>query len=244
MNTDGLYRQGIVGRDGTGTAITAATLRSAAQAFNTEQLIHVSPASFGYINPITGRETSIGGHYLAAAVGGMFAARDPQIPLTRKTVASISSVFDKRTESEKQQDSSAGLLVIEDRGGVIRVRHSVTTAIGGVNSAEASVVRAKYEMARRIHDTLDSNVIGIVAPLDETPLIVQNVVTGVLGQLVVEGVISNYTAVTSRTLNNDPTTVEVRFDYVPAYPVNRVEVRFRINTENGIFALQGAGELP
>lgn len=236
MNTEGQYRMGIVGQDGSAAPVTAATLRSAGQGFNSEAMILVSPTSFNYINPETGREVAIGAQYLAAAVAGMFAARDPQVPLTRKSVAAISGVNDKRTETEKQQDSSAGLLVIEDKGGVIRVRHGVTTKPGNPNTQEASVVRSKYEMARRIHDTLDRNVIGLVAPLDETPLIVKGVVTGVLETLRAEGVISSWGQVKARTLG-DPTTVEVRFEYVPAYPINRVEVRFKINTESGIFEL-------
>lgn len=236
MNTDGFYRQGIVGRDGTTTGILAATLRSAAQGFNSEAMSLMSPASFGYINNVSGQEIAIGGQYLAAAYAGMAVARDPQIPLTRKPLASIASIKDKRTESEKQQDSSSGLVVVEDKGGVIRVRHSVTTAPGSPNTGEFSVVRAKYEMARRIHDTLDSNVIGIVAPLDETPLIVSAVVSGVLEQISGEGIISSYANLTSRALNGDPTTIEVRYEYVPAYPVNRVEVRFMINTNTGVLS--------
>lgn len=234
MNTEGNYRQGIVGQDGSASSILSTTLRSAASGFGSEAMNLISPASFGYINQTTGQEMAIGGQYLAAAYAGMAVARDPQIPLTRKPVAGISSVKDKRTESEKQQDSSAGLVVIEDKGGVIRVRHSVTTAPLSPNTGEFSVVRAKYEMARRLHDTLDANVIGIVAPLDQTPLIVQSVVSGVLEQLVGEGTITSWDNISARALSGDPTTIEVKYEYIPAYPVNRVEVRFMINTTTGI----------
>jgi len=234
MNTLGLYRQGIVGQDGSTTTVLASTLRSAAAGFASEAMNLMSPASFGVINQSTGLEMPIGGQYIAACYGGMAVARDPQIPLTRKPMGAILTVRDKRTESEKQQDSSSGLAVVENKGGVIRVRHSVTTAPGSPNTGEFSVVRAKYEMARRLHDTLDQNVIGIVAPLDETPHIVESVVNGVLEQLVGEQAISSYTNVNARTLNGDPTTVEVRFEYVPAYPINRVEVRFMINTVTGV----------
>lgn len=233
MNTEGSYRQGAIGQDGSTTAILAATLRTAASGFNSEAMNLMSPASFGYINPVSGLEIAIGGQYLAAAYAGMAVARDPQIPLTRKPVAAISSVKDKRNESEKQQDSSAGLVVIENKGGVIRVRHSVTTAPSSPNTGEFSVVRAKYEMARRIRDTLDRNVIGLVAPLDETPHIVESVVSGVLEQLVSEQSISTWGNISARALASDPTTIEVRFEYEPAYPVNRVEVRFMINTSSG-----------
>jgi hypothetical protein len=234
MNNDGFYRQGVVGQDGSTATVLASTLRSSAAGFGSEAMNLISPANFGVINQISGQEMAIGGQYLAAVYAGMALARDPQIPLTRKSVGGITSVRDKRTESEKQQDSSSGLAVIESKGGVIRVRHSVTTAPGSPNTGEFSVVRAKYEMARRLHDALDANVIGIVAPLDETPLIVQAVVSGVLEQVSGEGLISTWDNISSRALNGDPTTIEVKFEYVPAYPVNRVEVRFQINTNTGV----------
>jgi len=234
----GFYRIGIVGRDGTVGTIDAPTLRSAAAGLGTEAMALVSPAAFGYVNQVSGQEYSIGGQYVAAAIAGMLAARDPQIPLTRKPIGAISSPWESRSESEKQLDSSSGLLVVEDKGGVVRVRHGVTTAPGNPNTQEISVVRSKYEMARRLRETLDRSVIGIVAPLDQTPLIVQTVVTGVLDQLVVEQMISGYGAVSARTLPSDPTTVEVRFDYTPAYPVNRVEVVFKINTQDGTVGLE------
>jgi hypothetical protein len=234
MNTQGFYRQGIIGQDGSASSILATTLRSAAAGYNAEYMNLMSPASFGYINGVSGQEMAIGGQYMAAAYAGMAAARDAQIPLTRKPVGGFSSVRDKRTESEKQQDSSSGLAVIESKGGVIRVRHSVSTAPGSPNTGEFSVVRAKYEMARRIYDSLDRNVIGIVAPLDETPLIVQAVVSGVLEQVTSEGMISSWDNISASALNGDPTTIQVSFEYIPAYPVNRVEVRFQINTNTGV----------
>ena len=237
MNAEGQYRMAIVGRDGSVTTVPAATLRSAALSFSNEAVTLISPSAFGYINPETSREMILGGQYAAAVVAGMYGGRDPQVPLTRKTVGSFSSVKDLRSESEKQQDSSSGLLVIEDKGGVLRVRHGVTTKPGNPNTQEGSVVRAKYELARRIHNTLDQNVIGLVAPLDEVPNIIKSTVAGVLQNATSEGLISGWGDVKARTLSGDPTTVEVRFEYTPAYPVNRVEVRFRLNTESGVFEL-------
>lgn len=233
MNTQGNYRQGIVGRDGSSTAVTADTLRLAAKGYNNEALILVSPASFQMPNPITGRTMLVGGQYAAAGVAGMFAARDVQIPLTRKTLAGFVGLGDKRTASELSIDSQSGLFAVLNSGGVLQVRHGVTTAVSNVNTAEASVVRAKYEMGHRLRDTLDGSIVGNVLPVNEAPLIVGNVVTGVLEQLVVEGSISRYANVKARILESDATTIEVKFEYRPAFPINNVIVRFTINTATG-----------
>jgi len=192
----------------------------------------VSPGSFKTINPITGREVIIGGQYAAAGVVGMFAARDVQIPLTRKTLAGFTGVADKRSATELALDSAAGLMVIEEKNGVLRVRHGVTTAIGNINTREASVVRAKYDMALRLSATLDG-IVGIVAPVQDAPGIVSSLVNGVLAQLVTEQSISSYQNVKARLLPSDLTTVEVKYEYTPAYPINNISVIFTINTQTG-----------
>lgn len=178
---------------------------------------------------------------MAAAVGGMYASRDVQIPLTRKTVSGFAGIGDKRTLNEQASDSNAGLLVIEDKGnaGVLRVRHDLTTAIGAVNTRESSVVRAKYEMAHRLKTTLDAGVVGQVVPQNEAPLFVQSTVSSVLGQLLSEEVIAGWSDLKARTLS-DPTVIEVKFGYNPVYPINNVEVRFTINTNTGEFTIEGS----
>jgi len=239
-NARGYYRIGVAGRDGSTTNITADTLRASASSLNTEAIRLVSPARFIASNITTGQPLYLGGQYAAAAVAGMYAARDVQMPLTRKTISGFDAVGDRRTLLEQLSDSNAGLLVIEDKGGsgILRVRHDITTAVGAVSTRESSVVRSKYEMANRIRNTLDDGVIGAVIPRNEAPLFVQGAVASVLGQLLTEEVIAGWSDLKARALS-DPTTIEVKFGYNPVYPINNVEVRFTINTNTGDFTLAG-----
>jgi len=239
-NARGYYRIGVAGRDGSSTNISADTLRSSASSLNSEAIRLVSPARFIASNITTGQPLYLGGQYAAAAVAGMYAARDVQMPLTRKTISGFDAVGDRRTLLEQLSDSNAGLLVIEDKGGsgILRVRHDITTAVGAVSTRESSVVRAKYEMANRIRNTLDDGVIGAVIPRNEAPLFVQGAVASVLGQLLTEEVIAGWSDLKARSLS-DPTTIEVKFGYNPVYPINNVEVRFTINTNTGDFTLAG-----
>lgn len=238
MNNLGLYRIGVAGEDGTATAIAAATLRSAAQGINYEAIRLVSPTSFAMENPVTTNQLNVGGQYMAAAIAGMYAARDVQIPLTRKPVAGFNGINDLRTASDQILDAQAGLLPIDLFGqGVLRVRHDVTTAPGTVNSRESSVVRAKYEMATRLKLSLDSSVIGMTAPASRAILVVESVVIGVLEELLMEQAINGYQSVDARVANTDPTTIQVQFEYTPAYPINNILVNFAINTATGDFTL-------
>jgi hypothetical protein len=240
MGSQGFYRQGIVGRDGSITAITGTTLRAAASGLNSEAMILVSPASFQIENPITGKTANIGAQYVAAAVAGAFAARDVQVSLTRKSIAGFSGINDARTATEQALDSQAGLLVLLDKGGILQIRHQVTTAPNNINTAEASIVRSKYEMAHRLRTVLDGSIVGQTLPADQAPLLVRSVVAGVLEELVTEGSVAAYANLKARTLDTDPTAIEVRYEYRPQYPINNIIVRFTINTNTGDFNLATA----
>lgn len=232
MNTQGFYRSCIVGKDGSATTVLPATLRAAAQAFNDENVTLISPAAFEIINPVTGSVTVIGSHYVGAVVAGALAARDPQIPLTRKPFALLSDVHDFRSRSDKSLDDAAGLFVIENMGGVIRCYHSLTTAAGNVNTREQSVVRVKHEIARTLGFRINQAIIGQVMPSSAVSRFLNGYVSGILDSFVQTQMIDSYANVASRP-TADPTIVEVTFQFTPIYPINQVNVGFTINTTTG-----------
>jgi hypothetical protein len=85
-----------------------------------------------YYNSIINQTVEVGGYYLAAALAGSVASRDPEIPLTKKTVLSFSGipspVFTLMTTSFKNNYSAKGICVVEiTRQGTLGVRHGVTT---------------------------------------------------------------------------------------------------------------------
>ena len=233
--TYGLNRQCVLGYDSSSVAVVKAALRTTAEAYNNQNVILISPSSFNITNPVSLTPYAIGAQYAASAVLGMFAARDATVPLTRKTVAGFVSPNETRTVSDASADSSAGLFVIEYKGNIFRVRHGITTAVTDVNKREASVVRAKYVLAYELKKSLDG-LIGTIASISQAPLIVAGQVDSLLSQLVLGGLIGSYQNLNTRLLNN-PTTVEVRFEYAPLYPINNINVVFTINTANGGFQL-------
>lgn len=232
MTSQGSYGVAILGADGSTTNVTATTLRDTAEGFNNEAVVYVSPARFRITNPVTLKEQVVGGQYVAAAIAGMLASRDVEQALTRKTLAGFKAVDQNRTPTEEALDSASGLLVVRQKGGVLQVRHAITTSPTNVNTRELSVVRAKYDLITRARITLES-LIGMVVPLQSAPLIVQGAMLGVLEQIVAEGSISGYANVKARSLVTDPTTIEVRFEYTPVYPINNIIINFTINTQTG-----------
>lgn len=247
-DSDQQYLIGVVGEDSSVSSSVAqmATLRSHAQTLAaryagdvTQQVIFVSPSSFTRALP-TGANTAIavGGQYAAAGIAGMLAARPVSQSLTRKALSGFVNVAEIRSKSDKNLDASFGLLVLENKSGsLVQVRHGITLDTTSTTKREISIVRAKHRVIESIRDTIETQIIGEVVADGEAPLLVNSAVIGTLEELKGGGDIVDYGSVQARTLSLDPTTIEVRFSYRPAFPVNYVNVIFSLDLTTGDLTL-------
>lgn len=239
MKNQGQYVIGIVGEDSSldSTKATPTILRNHATTIRgryggdvAEQMVFVSPTRFTRALPSNNNlEITVGGQYAAAAIGGMIAARPVTSTLTRKQISGFQTVAETRSRGDKDADASAGLLVIEQKGLAVQVRHAITTSDASVATRELSVVRAKHRMIESLRDTLDTQVIGQTPADGNAPIVVKTAVIGVLEQLRLRRELVDYSGVEARTLALDPTTVECRFSYRPAFPLNYVHVKFSLD---------------
>lgn len=195
-----------------------------------EATVLVSPSRFTRALPtVSNTQITVGGQYMAAAVAGMLASRPTSATLTRKQVAGFSSVSDPRDKGAKDADGDAGLLVVEQKGTAIQVRHAITLSNNSTAQRELSVVRSKHRMIESLRQTIDTQIIGSVPADGNAPFLVKNAVIGVLEALRNTAELVDYQSVQARTLTGDPTTVEVRFSYLPAFPLNYVHIVFSVD---------------
>lgn len=244
LTTEGQYVVSIFGEDSSGSTADAAlaTIRDHANQLRAryngdlaEQTVVVSPSRFTRSLPSsTSATVLVGGQYVAAAIAGMLAARPVQQPLTRKQVSGFSSVaFPNYDKASKNADAQAGLLVVEQKGAIIQVRHGVTLNNTDTAKRELSVIRAKHRMIASVRQTLEEQVIGTVPADGNAPHLVQVTIISVLEQLRNANELVAYSSVETRLLTNDPTTVEARFSYLPAFPLNYVRVVFSLDLTGG-----------
>ena len=199
-----------------------------------EQAVYLNTSKFVRNNPVASQNFYVGGQYVAAGVAGMLAARAVSASLTRQVVSGFTEVADARSKADKNVDASYGLCVIEQRDSSnIWIRHSTTTDTTATQRRELPVVRAKHRMIESVRDTIDNQIIGQVIADGRAPSVVSAAVTATLESLKAVGDLVDYADVQSRTLTLDPTTVEVRYSYRPAFPLNYVNIVFSIDLTSG-----------
>jgi hypothetical protein len=236
-SADGYLRTGIIGFDPTVTATTAPDMLLASGGFKSKRinLAFASPSGMSFYNGGSNQTLSIGHQYLAAALAGRRGRLAVAKALTRETLRSFAGLAGTPLSNTlKNQYAAAGVLIVEvDRQGALSVRHDVTTDVTNVNSRESSVVRGRDAMVVLLQTGTEAA--GLIGqPIDDTTtLSVKSVISGLLDHAVLTGLVVATTDLAVRLRSTDPSVIEVKFAYRPAYPLNYIAVSFSINVATG-----------
>jgi hypothetical protein len=236
-DNDKVYRVGVLGYETTVTNLPT----TIASSVGSQRVMLAWPNKLLFYNGFANQVLTIAGYYLAAAYAGRMAALDPQTPLTRKQIRGFAGipadVLATMTVATKNSWSSGGVAVAEyDRNQRLVVRHGTSTLPTSVMTREISLVRARDSMMSLISDSVDgAGLIGSTID-SETPVRIKGVIQGCLETLLASGTIAGYTGLKVRQTSADPTVIEVKFQYQPAYPLNYITVVFSVNALTGELA--------
>jgi hypothetical protein len=232
---DGYLRFGVLGFDPAVTTAPDVLLSTGGFRSKRVALAYAASGGMSYFNGGSGQTLGLGHQYLAAAYGGRMAALPVQKALTRESLRSFSGVSGTGpSNTQKNAYAAAGVAVTEvDRRRRIVVRHGLTTDTTSLNTREISVVRARDALVTLLQDGVESaGLIGQAITL-ETPLGIKSVVAGLLEAAKSAGTIVEYTGLQVRQRSTDPSVIEVRFGYSPAYPINYIAINFSVNVQTG-----------
>lgn len=223
----------VAGEDSTvdSTKGVSATRQNHALALSeSDQTVLVSPSIFKTTSP-NGTYVFVGGQYAAAAVAGRTVSSAAK-SLTRKSIIGFNYV-DPLSKDVMKSEGKNGLLVIENTGDNIQVRHGITVNTDDVSKSELSVVRAKQRMISRVLRTIDTQIIGNIVADNNAPLVVERAVAGVLRTMTDDGEIVGFGDVIGSISAINPTVISVEFSYRPAFPVNYINISFAVDLTTG-----------
>lgn len=243
-------RRAILGTDGTQTALTPALRIGHAENISSSRIAMVSPSVFDYAAPELDRAIllrpgnsligngvrKLGGQFMAAAVAGRSVSQIAAMPLTRKAISGFvgPSKEPVQREGDKNLETQNGLMVVEKtRRNQVQVRHGVTTDPTDLLSREWSIIGQQDVMVYRVRDYLDAD--GLIGmPIYDTTLIqVKASTDAALTSLVRDQIIVSYQNLKVRQLATLPDVIEVRYEWLPAYPLNYILVKYSVSVLTG-----------
>jgi len=226
--TERKERTGIVGLSG---APSISTIQGFATGLANKRMVLVYPPSCTRYVGANTTVSTLDGSFLACACAGIrtSTAYDVADPLTRKELIGFENIPDTLLRAEKNQLASSGVLVIENVGGIFRVRHQKTTDTSTVPNSEYSVVEIVDYTAVNMRKMLETIYIGQKILVD-TPSQVKSTVNALLQNLVSREIIVAFTDIQASINSIDPTEIDVQFSISPTYPLNYILVTFSLST--------------
>lgn len=203
----------------------------------TENIIFIAPSNFQRPLP-TQRNVTLyaGGEYVAATLAGQIANSTVNTGFTHTIVPNWTNVPTYRDRATKNADAQAGLLVIENNinnPGTIIVRHAITANNTTVDRRALNVVRAKFLMISSLINAFNTQLIGKIPADGNAPTLIAMLTTQTLQSLVNTGAIVDFTGVQASLVPADPTTGQVAFSWLPAFPLDYIDILFSLNLTNG-----------
>lgn len=236
-------RRAIMGMDGSVTPVLTTQRIINAQTLFDQRCALISPSSFLYYAPQLNQQIVLGGQFAAAAVAGISVFNLASWPLTRKIVTGFVGPAETQVEGAKSLESQNGLMVIEKtRNQQVQVRHGVTTDPTDLLTREWSIIGQQDVMVYRIRDYLNAD--GLIGmPIYSTTLVqVKASADAALQSLIADNIIVNYQNLKVRQIAITPDVVEVRYEWLPAYPLNYIVVRYSVQVLTGDITTTDTGD--
>ncbi|MDG6937779.1 MAG: hypothetical protein JRN42_04470 [Nitrososphaerota archaeon] len=233
----------VLGRDGSSTPVPDSALKAQAASYASRRVQLASPSSLQVMNPVSAQPVTVGSQYFAAMVAGMRCALPVQAPLTWKQVAGVYAMSESYGEVQKDAQCAAGLLVLEVKRGVARIRDDLTTSIASDFERYAALTRAEDYMMEAVQAACEPLVGTVFGEL--TIAMVKSFMDGALyrcknggpGQSQ-GGVIQDYRSIQARQRTDRPATLEGRFVYSPSWPVEDIVITFTQDVVSGQFSAE------
>jgi len=213
----------------------ASTLQTDAQTFSNQRVSVVYPTVIQLQTSSVTPNVNVGGYYAAAGMAGLFnSLPGPQNPLTHQILQGFYTIPNPYKANDLLSAQGSGVVCFSQRtNGDIYCRHALTTNMSNYLTQEISIIAAEDALFKAIRKSLvDANIIG-TAFSSNTPNIITSLIQSTLSSAVNNNLIQAFSGIQYQIAPNNPTQVNVTFQYAPTFPLNYINVTFNIDPTAG-----------
>jgi len=173
-------------------------------------------------------EHTLDSTFLACAVAGAMGLYTVQVPLTRKPLQGFKTAIKARAWLEKQKDiyGTYGVLILNDKGGVISVRHQLTTDTSAYNYSEISITQIRDNVTEDVIGGCDTFIGEYETPT--TNASIYEKVNAILTAKMNEGILVNFGGISVTTSPTVASDRLVSYWIDVADPINRIYITYTI----------------
>lgn len=176
-------------------------------------------------------EYILDGSYIAAALAGLnvSTAYDVAEPMTRKSISGFKRLIREMDEVEMDETAANGVTIIYDDGGILKIRHALTTDMSNPFNKAPNIVTIIDEVQKQARLALDQY-IGKKFLLN-TAGNVASTLAATLSALKEAEIIADYTGVTAEPSDFDPNYLTAEAYYKPVFELSYIRVTFNVRAK-------------
>ena len=155
------------------------------------------------------------------------ANNDEATPLTRVQLLGIDSVNGKWKESVMDQMDANGLLILENKNGIIRVHHAITTSTKNVNETELEIKILRCQVRKDLRALFEPYIGQKYIPTTTNAQLASALVN-FCNQKVVKGIFVSFSDIVVVQSPGDPRVALISFSFVPVYTLTAVQITYSL----------------
>ncbi len=173
----------------------------------------------------------VDGTFIAAAVAGAVVSPsvDVATPYTRRRILGFTGIPRVMDPVEANQTAVKGVTLLEDSGGLIRIRQGLTTNMASALTRLPTVTQIADFVQQQSRIVLD-NFVGTKFLASRTQE-VEVTMTSLFKQLVEAEIVAAFTGIASTVDPNDPTVLQFEAYYQPVFPLLYIVLTFNLRAQ-------------
>lgn len=206
-----------------------AVMKAKASALASERMIYTpqwAVRSVPNATTLAYSDYTLDGTYLACAVTGKLLSRRIEESLININVSGFKELSKQYLEDEADALAEKGILLVESVGGLIKVRHDITTSTATPEENQWSIGEIKDFLIKNLRSVLDKQWKGKPIYGTETIDNVKTTVAATLDKMIENRVITQAGNIVVKQNNTDPRELDVSFDFLPVYPIVWIYITF------------------
>lgn len=208
---------------------TEADMKSKATAFAHERMVYIPQWCVRNIEtttPGTFSDYTLDGSYVACGVTAMMLNRRVEESITNEPLTGFKTLSKIYLELEADSLAEKGILLLYTKGGIIKIRHDITTSVATPEENQWSVSEIKDYVIKNVRDVLEKQ--WLAKPIYGTETIgnVKTTAEAVLLKMIEARIIVDYNGVTAEQNSGDSRRIDVEFNFKAVYPLIWIYINF------------------
>jgi hypothetical protein len=203
-------------------------MKSKAEAFASERMVYPPQWATREIKNTSGtyQDFTLDGTYVACGVTGMLLNRNIEESITNEVLSGFKKLGKDYLEEEADALAEKGILVLYTKGGIIKVRHDITTSVATPEENQWSVSEIKDYVIKNVRDVLEKQWLAKPIYGLQTVENVSSTAKAVLDKLIEAKIITDYNGVSAEQNSGDSRRIDVEFNFKPVYPLMWIYIDF------------------